>query len=385
MFGFVVVSLEEEGPPPFANFLKGKQIAAVSHMGPREEAQNQREAPTATESRARRRPIADDVRLDKKITNKKISGGGNLIPVVPDLGQYELSFVHTGQSNYMRQYRIFATNSDNVFRQDYSSEVFFKSPPDAAGNICSPIATCFQSASFISALEELALQAEVVRARQMLVTQPAQRATTNQNLDPANLFFDSESRAVQASASADEDTAQAQSLAVTARLMAMINRMQTTDSNGRERAGAINGATAHVPPAQAPALFTCPGETALQTIQPMHTQLTVDAPTDRQQIVPGVRPPEARGDLVDLMRCMNDHSALLNSNNNNNTHQLAIPFHTYSFGNHGRSCEHHLRRCVSAIMAFATSASSVAHWISAMDASLQRCCSMAMRVSASAV
>ena len=52
----------------------------------------------------------------------------------------------------------------------------------------------------------LALQAEVVRARQMLVTQPQQRTTGSQNLDPANLFFDSESRAVQASAPAEAAT-----------------------------------------------------------------------------------------------------------------------------------------------------------------------------------
>ena len=175
-------------------------------------------------------------------------------------------------------------------RQDYSSEVFFKTPPDAAGNICSPIATVFQSASFISSLEELALQAEVVRARQMLVTQPAQRQQGNPNLDPANLFFDSESRAVQASASADEDTAHAQSLAMTAKLMNMINRMQTTDpATGRERTGqgAVAGGTSHVPSAVPPYLFTCP---------------------DKQQVVPGVRPPEARGDLVELMRVVNDHS-----------------------------------------------------------------------------
>jgi hypothetical protein len=29
---------------------------------------------------------------------------------------------------------------------------------------------------------------------------------------------------------------------------------------------------------------------------------------ERQQVVPGVRPPEARSDLVDIMRCVNDHS-----------------------------------------------------------------------------
>ena len=56
-----------------------------------------------------------------------------------------------------------------VYRQDYASELFFKSHPDPAGNLCSPVATVFQSASFISSLEELALQAEVVRARQLLV------------------------------------------------------------------------------------------------------------------------------------------------------------------------------------------------------------------------
>ena len=142
-----------------------------------------------------------------------------------------------------------------MYRQDFSSELFFKSQPDAAGNICSPVATVFQSASFISSLEELALQAEVVRARQLLVTQPAMRNQGNQNLDPSNLFFDSESRAVQASAASDEDTAQAQNLATTAKLMQMINRMQTTDQSGRERPAASDGVT-HVPPPMPPQLFT---------------------------------------------------------------------------------------------------------------------------------
>jgi hypothetical protein len=142
-----------------------------------------------------------------------------------------------------------------VYRQDFSSELFFKSQPDAAGNICSPVSTVFQSASFISSLEELALQAEVVRARQLLVTQPAMRNQGNQNLDPSNLFFDSESRAVQASSASDEDTAQAQNLATTAKLMQMINRMQTTDQAGRERPAASGGVT-HVPPPMPPQLFT---------------------------------------------------------------------------------------------------------------------------------
>ena len=285
-FGFVLVSLENEAPPPFANFTKGKQLASSSNMAPRGRAGTHasREAPTASESRQRAgHAIEDDAQMDARVNKSK--GRGNLVPTVPDLGQYEVSFVHTGESNYTREYRVFSTNSDSVYRQDFSSEIFFRSQPDAAGNICSPVATVFQSASFISSLEELALQAEVVRARQLLVTQPAMRQGGNQNLDPSNLFFDSESRAVQASTTADEDSQQVQSLATTAKLMQVINRMQTTDDMGRERQAASGGVT-HLPPPMPPTLFTCP---------------------EKQQVVPGVRPPEARSDLVDLMRTVNDH------------------------------------------------------------------------------
>ena len=195
-FGFVVVSLEEENPPPFANFLKGKALAATSEMGP-EQPHNglKREAPDASAARAAKRPIATDTRMDRVATAQKLGtenqGSVNLVPHVPDVGQLQLSFCYVGETSYRRQYRIFATNSDSVYRQDFSSEVFFKTPPDSGGNVCSPIATVFQSASFISALEELALQAEVVRARQLLVTQPMPKVAGNNNLDPSNLFFDS--------------------------------------------------------------------------------------------------------------------------------------------------------------------------------------------------
>ena len=46
--------------------------------------------------------------------------------------------------------------------------------------------------------------------------------------------------------------------------------------------------TAHVPPPLPPTLFAAP---------------------EKHQVVPGVRPPEARSDLVDLMRVVNDHIA----------------------------------------------------------------------------
>jgi len=270
-FGFVIVSLEEEAPPPFHNFIKGKQMAAQSEMGPDANGlRNQpRDPPDAAEARAAKKPIAaeSDQRQQQQRTPKRPAAAQskpvNLIPVVPDVGQCELSFIYVGDSHYRRQYRIFSTNSDSVYKQDFASEVFFRSEPDAGGNVCSPIATVFQSASFISALEELALQAEVVRARQMLVTQPATRTQGSQNLDPANLFFDSESRAVQASATAEDDAQQAGSLALQAQMMHMINRLQTTNTDSSSRPGGASAVPAHVPPPMPPQLFACPGKKPL--------------------------------------------------------------------------------------------------------------------------
>jgi len=298
-FGFVIVSLEEEAPPPFHNFIRGKAMAAQSEMGPDANLlrNTPRDPPDAAEARAAKRPItadSDQSRQHQHRTPKRPGGPGpsskpvNLVPVVPDVGQCELSFVRVGESNYRRQYRIFSTNSDSVYKQDFASEVFFRQQPDSAGNVCSPIATVFQSASFISALEELALQAEVVRSRQMLVTQPITRTQGSQNLDPANLFFDSESRAVQASATAEDDAAQAGSLALQAAMMRRINQLQTTNPDPNRPGGGASTVPSHVPPPLPPNLFACP---------------------DRQQVVPGVRPPEARSDLVDLMRVVNDHIA----------------------------------------------------------------------------
>jgi hypothetical protein len=241
-----------------------------------------------------------------------------------DLGTYDVSFLHVGEYGYRRQYRVFATTSQAAYRQDVNAEIFFKSEPDSAGNICSPIATVFQSASFVSALEELALQAEVVRARQMLVTQPVQRQQGNQNLDPANLFFDSESRAIQASAAADEDAQQASSLALSAKLMAMVNRMQTAAQDQDSRPPAVQQ-NHHVPPALPPTLFAAP---------------------EKHQVVPGVRPPEARSDLVDVIRVVNDHVSerTANLNTTHSRHTRALNPYVVLTGGNGSSGLRDLRR-----------------------------------------
>lgn len=118
-FGFCIVSLEEEAPPPFANFIKGKAMAAQSEMGPDANTMRNkpRDAPDAAEARAAK-PPAPTAEDHKQRTPKRpappAAAPTNLVPVVPDVGQCELSFVYVGESNYRRQYRVFSTNSDSV-------------------------------------------------------------------------------------------------------------------------------------------------------------------------------------------------------------------------------------------------------------------------------
>ena len=306
-WGFCVVSIENEAPKPFAGLRAARK--REREMQERDDLYRSDERGDAALARQRgmrqagisvggktagkRAPRGDEI-VARGVYNLDTSdpreAGKNLVPLVPELNTYMISYIRRPDSNYARDYRIFTTSSRNVFRRDYSAEVFFREEPDAAGNICSPLATVFQSASFISALEELALQAEVVRARQLLVTQPAQKSTPNANLDPANLFFDSESRAIQSQVNAEEDSSAVESLSLSVRLCEILNKIQTTNQGGSGNPGgrgAGAGAASSVPPELPPRMFAVP---------------------EKQSVVPGVRPPEARSDLVELMRVVNDHS-----------------------------------------------------------------------------
>jgi len=279
-YGFAVVSIENDDPPPFAGLREQRKRQRAAEPPPVQDGK-------AARARSVAYPQSAASIVGKGVRNVAVDArdsAANMVPIVPDPNVYMLAFIRRDDSNYKRQYRIYSTSSRNVFREDHAAEVFFRDEPDAAGNFRSPLATVFQSASFISALEELALQAEVVRARQLLVTQPATKQATNANLDPNNLFFDTESRALQSAATADEDAQQANNLSLSVRLCQMLNRIQTTDASGRPMDPAVRNPA--VPPELPPRMFSVP---------------------DKQTVVPGVRPPEARSDLVDLARMVNDH------------------------------------------------------------------------------
>ena len=214
---------------------------------------------------------------------KKQKGSPNLVPCVTEPGTCQVSFVRAGRNGYRRLYACKSLAPGVSYGFDDEVGIFVRSHPDSLGNLTSPVATCFSSASFVAALTELALQAEVVRARTLLVTQVAPKVSGSGTapLDAANLFFDSESRALQDSDAAGEAEQQAESLNLLTRLCARLNQLQTHNQQQPNKPAAA----AHAPPEVPPRLFTLPEKQVL-------------APTPQQ--------PQSRTDLEALLRQSND-------------------------------------------------------------------------------
>ena len=282
MFGFCVVSVEEDDPPPFAAFKAA--IASSSTAPPPPKRRRAGVAGTGG--------IGDpQTKLDSEAADVVTkapappSSSPNLVPTVPVLGSYEVALTPSGRAGYKRTARVFTTAPTKAYTEDPYSAIFFRSTPDQHGNIVSPIASCFDMASFVGALRELALSAEIIRATPTLVTQSAPRGNQSGNaggVDPSNLFFDSESRAIQQQSSDSEAADRTAQLALTARLAAELNRARTSND---PTAGTPAPSAPNLPPEIPPRLFALP---------------------DKQQLVPGALQPTARGDLEALMRMANE-------------------------------------------------------------------------------
>ena len=187
-----------------------------------------------------------------------------VVPVVPLLGTYEIAYVHGGRQGYTREYLVYSNAPGQGTREDEEARVFVKQHPDSAGNVNSPLASVFELGSFVGALTELAITAESCRARPRMVTQMRKKDTAQ--LDPGNLFFDSESRAVQAGADHDDNAHQARALQFQQSMCDMINRLQTRqpkhdhDLHSFGGQGRLHnaGKAPYAPPEVPPSLFTVP-------------------------------------------------------------------------------------------------------------------------------
>ena len=185
-----------------------------------------------------------------------------VIPIVPSLGSYEVAYNMGGRQGYKREYKLYSNLPGTATREDEEARVIVRQHPDGAGNVNSPLASVFDLGSFVGALTELALTAESSRARPRLVTQ--QRKKDPGALEPGNLFFDSDSRALQSGADHEENAIQARALQFQQALCAMINKLQTTAPAMDHNMGSFGGQSsmpgkqAYAPPEVQPNLFTIP-------------------------------------------------------------------------------------------------------------------------------
>jgi hypothetical protein len=206
-----------------------------------------------------------------------------IIPMVPPLGSYEVAWRMGGRAGYKRKYLVYSTASTHATREDEEARVFLRNHPDTTGNVSSPLASIFELGSFVGALNELAIVAESSRARPRYTTQMAKKDANA--LDPSNLFFDSESRAVQSGTDNSESAQAARSLQLQQQLCAVINKLQTRkdeqDPHSFSGSGRPGGSSSYAPYDVQPQLFCVP---------------------KGQELAPHGQQPESRGDLEALSR-----------------------------------------------------------------------------------
>ena len=190
----------------------------------------------------------------------------NTIPCVPHTSTYEVAYVQAGRAGYIRKYLVYGLAPSTATRIDDEARVYMRQHPDSVGNVNSPMSTIFDIGSFVSALTELAMKAEVANTRPRIWTQLVRENKVN-GLDPQALFFDSESRGVAASADGVDNAQNAAALTQMQQMMGMINKLQTTHAtqgeadinlNSFSGSGSSTAKTSHVPPEIAPSLFVLP-------------------------------------------------------------------------------------------------------------------------------
>lgn len=180
----------------------------------------------------------------------------NRMPVVPPTEAYEVGYMATGRLGYLRKYSVFSTAPGSATVPDKEARIMVRDEPDMAGNCTSPTGQIFELASFVGALTELALTAETTNARPRIWTQTKKEVKSN-GLDPSTLFFDTESRGVQASQDAEDSAKSANALAMQSELCKIINRLQTANEPAQTTAtGQLR--SHYAPPPVPPSLFTLP-------------------------------------------------------------------------------------------------------------------------------
>ena len=109
-YGFVVVSIENDDPPPFAGLREQRKRQRASAPPPVRDSQAARKQSVAY-------PQSAASIVGKGVRNVAVDArdsATNMVPLVPDPNVYMLSFIRREDSNYKREYRVYSTSSRNV-------------------------------------------------------------------------------------------------------------------------------------------------------------------------------------------------------------------------------------------------------------------------------
>lgn len=201
----------------------------------------------------------------------------NVVPVVPHIGSYSISYVYQSRNGYLRKYKIYNKERDMV--EDVNARVHVRHAPDNEGNINSPMSSIFETGYFLNTIMDLALRGETQRVHNPLVTQ-ARRMQSSAGISVGDMYFDRESEQAANEQQEKDNQRMATDLKTQLELCTYINNLQTRSGMGIPS----NAAPKHVPEI-ASRLFTLP--------------------TDQE--IAQFSHPEARRDLTDIIRMCTDH------------------------------------------------------------------------------
>lgn len=210
----------------------------------------------------------------------------NVFPVVPMMQSLVVRHVDD-EDGLTRSYELHhAHKIGDGDSKVLESAVYVMTAPTADGQLQSTMATLAEGGEFTRTLARHALEAEAIRTRQAIVTavDPKANAGGEPTYDPSQWFVDRESRALGELNAANVDQAHFESLVVASRLADELNKERSERRNKEQQQQQQQRGVDAVgrPPDALPVSLFC-------------------APAG-QQVVSGLRAPEARPDLAALVK-----------------------------------------------------------------------------------
>ena len=117
----------------------------------------------------------------------KFAAKNGAVPLCAPFETFRLAY-HYNDNPYCRSYEVYPTNTNDE-KKDPDAVVHIRQAPDQYGNVVSPMASTYEIGQAHLAFLEMAVKAETLRSKQLLVTQPSEKKTTDDALAASSMFF----------------------------------------------------------------------------------------------------------------------------------------------------------------------------------------------------